>query len=88
MTQNETVEHVRWITWGSVRGQGPIRSTCMDAERDLTEDREGCAAQGGYSDREVYGIDADGYVVDDDGGNVWPYGRTNPALRINAGELS
>ena len=77
---------LRWTTWGSVRGQGPIRVTHKEAERDLDRDAQGCAEQGGYSDRDIYGIDAEGWVVDERGGNVWPYGQTSPALRIDLDE--
>lgn len=79
----------RYVTWGSIRGMGPIRKTIEQAERDLRADQRGCRRQGGYSDRFVYAIDADGYVVglNLDGGpdsdaNVFPYGRTSAALRV------
>ena len=86
----ETTNRYRYTTWGSVRGMGPIRTTAEQAERDLTSDRRGCRRQGGYSDRSVYAIDDDGYVVelDEDGQpdserNVYPYGRTSAALRAD-----
>lgn len=73
-----------WTTWGSVRGPGPVRTTEAEALRDLEADQAGCSKQGGYSDRHVYAIDEDGYVVDDDGDNVWPHGRTSRALKVRS----
>lgn len=72
----------KYTTWGPVRDRGPIRATEAEAEADLERDRSGCAAQGGYSDRQVYAIDEDGYLVDHDGEPVWPsHGRSNGAVR-------
>lgn len=43
-----------FTTWGSVRGCcGHAHATREAAEACLQDDRDGCAAQGGYSDREV-----------------------------------
>lgn len=81
--KRQPAKMIRWTTWGSVRGQGPIRETRAEAERDYDDDARGCARQGGYSDRAVYGIDEDGWVVDDQGGNVWPHGRTSRALKVD-----
>ena len=53
----------RWVTWGDVRGQGPVRRTAARAARDLAADEQGCESQGGYSDRAVYAVDADGYLL-------------------------
>lgn len=39
--------------------------------------------QRGYSDRRVYRIDRDGWVVAHDGEHVWPHGRTSAALRVD-----
>jgi hypothetical protein len=73
----------RWTTWGSVRGMGPLRSEKSDAERDLVDDDKGCASQGGYSDRRLCTVDADGWVNDaETGDSIWPYGRTHRALRV------
>ena len=60
---------MQYTTYGSVRGQGPVRDSLEAALRDLENDGDGCAAQGGYSDRRVYAIDADGRrrAVDSDG---------------------
>ena len=71
-----------YITWGSVRGLGPTRSTREQSERDARRDSHGCRRQGGYSDRQVYALDVEGYARDDDGGYVWPYGRTSRALHV------
>lgn len=80
---------IGYTTWGSVRGLGPIRPVDNSlaeaqqlAERDLRDDQDGCRKQRGYSDRDVYAIDEEGYVVDADGDNVWPHGRTHRALRV------
>ena len=75
-----------YTTWGSVRGMGPVRQTLAEADYDLAADQEGCASQRGYSDREVYSIDNEGYVVDMIGANVYPHGRTNSALRLGRGD--
>lgn len=73
-----------WTTWGSVRGLGPVRKTEAEASRDLERDQEGCSSQGGYSDRDLYAIDEDGYVVDPaTGDNIWPHGRTSRALKVD-----
>ena len=75
--------HSKWATWGSVRGLGPVRSLIGSAIEDLERDRIDCRSQGGYSDRELYAVDADGYVIDPDtGANVYPYGRTHHALKV------
>jgi hypothetical protein len=67
---------------------GLVRATIDEAERDLATDAEGCAKQGGYSDRAVYAIDHEGYVVDVDDPriNVYPYGRTSAALKLGRGD--
>lgn len=74
--------YAHYVTWGSVRGLGPVRTDRQRAERDLLDDQNGCRKQGGYSDRDVYGIDNEGYVVTIEGENVYPYGRTCAALRL------
>lgn len=82
-TERPVAVKPQWVTWGPVRGLGQVRATEGEALDDLDADREGCDAQGGYSDRDAYQIDEDGYVVDEDGENVYPHGRTSPALRID-----
>lgn len=78
-----TIKINGWTTWGMVRGLGPVRDSQDAALRDLTDDSEACGNQGGYSDRDLYAIDQDGYVVDPDtGDNVWPNGRTSRALKV------
>lgn len=73
----------RFITWGPVRGFGPARDSYEAAERDLTEDQEGCLGQRGYSDRDVYSVDDAGYLRDGNGGHVWPsHGRSTGAVRL------
>lgn len=72
----------KFTTYGHVRDMGPIRNTREAAERDLAKDREGCRDQGGYSDRSVYAIDADGYLMQEDGSPVWPsHGRSSGAVK-------
>lgn len=81
-----TTNAQRWVTWGDVRGMGEIRDTRQEADRDLMEDRTTCYAQGGYSDRAVYQVDADGYLFREVGGEgayVWPSsGRSTGAVRV------
>ena len=74
---------IGYVTWGSVRGEGPTRATRAEAEADLRRDANGCRRQGGYSDRHVYWIDADGYARDDEGGYVWPHGPSHRALSVD-----
>jgi len=61
---------VAYGTYGSVRGYGPLRATQSEAERDLDDDITGCRGQGGYSDREVVAVDADGCCWEDDDGEI------------------
>ena len=81
-----------WVTWGSVRGLGPVRATEDEARRDASEDHDGCTEHGGYSDRDVYAIDDDGFAfaVDVDGrvidDYVWPHGRSGRALKVDLTE--
>ncbi len=82
------VAWVAWVTWGSVRGEGPTRATEEQAERDARADAHGCRRQGGYSDRQVYGVDADGWARTSEGGYVWPHGRTSRALQVDLSALS
>jgi len=52
------------------------------AEEAADEHNDGCARQHGYGSAGVYAIDADGFLVDEAGGNVWPpHGRTCGAVR-------
>lgn len=74
---------VAWVTWGSVRGEGPTRATQEQAQRDARADAHGCRRQGGYSDRQVYGVDEEGWARTTDGGYVWPYGRGSRALQVD-----
>jgi hypothetical protein len=79
-----------WTTWGDVRGLGPIRGVNErgQAECDLKADGHGCRQQGGYSDRSLYAIDADGYLVEPGTDiNVYPYGRTHAALKVDLAEV-
>lgn len=47
----------RYTTWGPVRGDcGHVHRSEETADRCLAADRAGCAAQGGYSDREIRAI--------------------------------
>lgn len=72
-----------YVTYGDVRGMGPLRETREQAERDLARDRAACGgSNGGYSDREVYEVDEDGFLIGEDGGPVWPsHGRSAGAVR-------
>jgi hypothetical protein len=76
----------RYTTYGAVRGMGPIRTERRVAERDMKSDQDGCAKQGGYSDRDVYEIDSEGFLRTI--GNrmlVWPSsGRSNGAVRLRS----
>jgi len=73
---------VGYTTWGSVRGQGPVRSALSQANEDLTDDRRACESLGGYSDRVVVVVDEDGFLHHEDGAYVWPsHGRANGAVR-------
>ena len=57
-----------YTTYGAVRGYcGHNHQNRTTALACLRRDREGCAAQGGYSDRGVYAIDAEGYLMCEDG---------------------
>lgn len=76
------VAPVRWTTWGSVRGQGVIYTSRSLAELDLKRDRRGAAAQGGGSDRDLYLVDHEGFVVSPEGDNVYPDGRGSGALKV------
>lgn len=73
----------KYTTYGPVRGLGPIRTSIDAAQRDLKNDQYGCyRGCGGYSDRRVYAIDADGYLVDDFGRFVYPsHGKSMGAVR-------
>lgn len=76
---------MRYVSWGSVRGFGPIRDSEAEAKADVRRDDAGCAAQGGYSDRQVYAIDEEGYLYREPYGvrlYAYPYGRSHGALRI------
>ena len=52
------VDYEGYAAVGSVRGScGHRHQSIADAVRCLNEDREGCASQGGYSDRHVVRVD-------------------------------
>ena len=71
-----------YTTWGSVRGGcGHDHATREDADLCLELDMDGCGGQRGYSDRQVYESDPEGYYVGDDGEYAWPAGRSGAALR-------
>ena len=72
----------KYTTYGPVRGMGQIRTSREKAMADLADDHAGCATQGGYSDRDIYEIDADGYLIDENGEPVWPpHGKSCGAVR-------
>lgn len=51
----------RYVTWGPVRGRGGIVHRKLEtAARALRSDIIGCREQGGYSDRRVWRLNADG----------------------------
>lgn len=76
-----------YVTWGSVRGEGPVRASFAEADKDARQDSHGCRRQGGYSDRDVYPIDDEGYVRDDED-YVWPHGPTSAALCVDVASLT
>lgn len=50
-----------YTTSGSVRGDcGHHHRTLSGADRCLQRDMDGCASQGGYSDRRIVAIDGEG----------------------------
>jgi hypothetical protein len=73
----------RYITWGDVGGFGRVRRSLERAEADLRRDIKGCRRQGGYSDRAVYRLGSQGYLLHmDDDELVWPAsGRSHGAVR-------
>lgn len=75
-----------FTTWGKVRGgSGRVHTTREAAERELEEDRRGCASQRGYSDRSVCVVGVDGILYHDEHCRepVWPSsGRSNGAVRF------
>ena len=79
---------MRYTTYGSVRGMGPIRETEREAERDLEIDRRSCHRQGGDSDRHVCYVGDDGYLYylyHDTDCNSWvigPGGRSCGGVRV------
>lgn len=80
---------MRYVSWGSVRGFGPLRETEREAERDVQKDHTACSRlnDGAYSDRHVYAVDEDGYLFTEmpDGERKYLYpshGRGNGAVRI------
>lgn len=78
---------MRYVSWGSVRGLGPIRDSEAEAEADVRRDGADCAklGNGAYSDRRVYAIDDEGYLYREPYGvrlYAYPYGRSHGALRV------
>ena len=73
-----------FTTYGAVRlGCGHRHKSVAAAERCLTRDRDGCASQRGYSDRSIYTVDEDGYLIDLDGAPLYPpSGRSSGAVRL------
>ena len=77
---------MRYTTYGSVRGMGPIRETLEEAERDLTADQTGCRKQGGYSDRSIAYVGDDSYLYHDEDCQDWiagPGGRTSGGIQVS-----
>lgn len=77
---------MKYTTYGSVRGGcGHQHRTVEAAERCLNDDQNGCASQGGYSDRRVCEV-RDGYLYEVGGGeDDWiagEGGRSCGAARI------
>jgi hypothetical protein len=57
-TTSGTDAGVYYVTIGSVRGEcGHRHKTLAAAQRCLERDMEGCAMQGGYSDRRVVAVE-------------------------------
>ena len=79
---------IGYTTYGSVRGQcGHTHATPGDAQWCLERDRRGCEGSGGYSDRQVAEIGADGLLYRSVAQDDWvpgPGGRTNGAARFRA----
>ena len=62
---------------------GTARADKASAQRDADAHNEGCAEQGSASAAGAYAVDADGYLVTDDGTLVWPpHGRSTGAVRV------
>lgn len=70
---------LRYTTYGSVRGMGPLRDDADDADQDLRRDAAGCRMQGGYSDRGVCYVDRDGWLYHDPGCQDWVAGPGGPS---------
>jgi len=74
---------ILFTTWGPVRGLGPLRTTWQLAARDVNRDRWGSskAGAGAYSDRHIFGVNAEGYLCADDGRPIMHNGSgvTHPA---------
>ena len=72
-----------YTTYGHVRRLcGHHHRSESAAGQCVARDQNGCASQGGYSDRSVYAIDSDGYLAHADGSPVWPaHGRSTGAVR-------
>ena len=73
-----------YTTFGRVRGCCGHRHRNREAaERCVAADRAGRGKARGCSDRAVFYISADGYLLTDDGAPVWPRrGRSGGAVRF------
>jgi hypothetical protein len=74
-----------YTTYGGVRGQcGHLHKTRKAAERCLDRDSRGCRASRGYSDRDVYAVDLDGYLTHGDSDWVrGSGGRTSDGVKFH-----
>lgn len=72
---------IRYSTYGSVRGFGPLRDSRKSAEGDLTHDRIACRRRGGYSDRQLVEISGDGYAYHDLASDNWVRGDDGHGIR-------
>jgi len=74
-----------YTTYGHVRGLcGHRHQSESAAGQCVARDQNGCASQGGYSDRTVYTIGDDGYLENAQGSPVWPsHGRGCGAVKVN-----
>lgn len=85
---------VAWGSYGAVCGYGVCSESRPVVDRDLADHREGCASQGGYSDRRIVAVDDEGYLWsltydDDDAERLGGWVRANggQAARYSADDL-
>ena len=73
-----------YTTYGHIRGQcGHWHQKKYTAWACMMRDWTACTDHGGYSDRNVYAVGPDGYLIHDDGSPVWPsHGRGCGAVKI------